>query len=412
MTARHLVVATLAALVLAACSRIVPEELPSFSCVPNVERACPGGAYCSVSGACEACVAEEVACDGIDEDCDGVVDDLAPCAEGTCIAGRCVVVEDAGPPIVKDAGPPPDVYTCSAANCPAPSACDPQANRCVAAGSVPEGGACVADSTCAGSVCATSGMVPAAWLDAGRFCTRTCCASSDCAAGSVCAAAGTGARYCVKARALGIAALGTKAVGESCAGPEACRSGRCEAGTCADVCCTDASCGGGRRCTVAAVVTGASAVTAMHCRPSSGSSGAAANRRCLDNTECASGVCRQVSTNLLEPNLCMAPCCSSAACGTATGFLSVYALRCSYDRPSGVSSVVATCREGANVGGKRIGEACTVDGDCFSNQCDSRIGKCTDVCCTNDDCAREAPGWRCVPLSTSSPYAPRCQPPT
>jgi hypothetical protein len=107
----------------------------------------------------------------------------------------------------------------------------------------------------------------------------------------------------------------------------------------------------------------------------------------------------------------MAPCCSSAACGMATGFLSIYTLRCSYDRPSGVSSVVATCREGANPGGKRIGEACTVDGDCFSNQCDSRIGKCTDVCCTNDDCAREAAGWRCVPLSAASPYAPRCQPP-
>ncbi len=392
-----------------ACSALVPEEVPSFSCMVGADRACAAGEYCSATGACRLCESNELACDGVDDDCDGIVDNLAPCPQGTCIAGRCVTPEDGGG--LPDTGPPPDVYTCSAANCLPPSACDTRANTCVRGGSVAEGSACVADSVCTTGSCATAGMVPASWLDSGRFCTKACCTSSDCAAGSVCANAGTGGRYCVKGSVLGIASVGTKAIGESCQAAESCRSGRCESGTCADTCCTDASCGSGRRCTVSSVWTGSASSAGLHCRPTSGSSNTAANRRCVDPAACTSGICRQVSTNLLEPSLCMAPCCSSSSCGSATGFLSLYTLRCSYERPEGASSVVASCREGANASGNRIGEACTVDGDCFSNQCDSMIGKCTDVCCGDDDCDREASGWRCLPSSTKSPYAPRCQPP-
>ena len=403
---RATLTAMLMAFGLAACTALVPDEIPTFTCIPHESDACASGSYCSAAGSCAVCQADELACDGIDEDCDGDVDDGSLCGNGLCVAGRCEA-GDAGP-VLTDSGPPPDVYTCSSANCPTPSACDPASNRCIAGASAPEGAPCVADSVCTTGICANSGMVPAAWTNAGRFCTKTCCSSNDCAAGSVCAQAGTGGRYCVKASLVGIAGVGTKRTGESCVGPEACRSGRCEGGSCTDACCTDSSCGSGQRCTVVAVATGTSSQSGLHCRASRGSSAAS---RCTSTDDCSSGVCRVLSTNILEPKLCMASCCSSASCGNAIGLLSIYRLRCSYERPDGATAVVATCREGANPSGKRIGEACLVDGDCFSNQCDSVLGKCTDVCCTHDDCSREAAGWRCVPSSRTSPFAPRCQPP-
>jgi len=388
-----------------ACTAIVPEELPVFTCTPHVSGACASGSYCSASGTCAACKGAEVACDGVDEDCDGVTDNGPLCGGGTCVDGRCEGV-DGGP--LADGGPPPDVYACNATNCPAPSACDAKTNSCVRGGSAAEGASCVADSVCTTGICAQSGAVPADWVAGGRFCTKTCCSSSECAAGSVCASAGTGGRYCVKASLLGVGSVGAKSVGASCSGGEACRSGRCEGGSCTDVCCDDDSCGSGQRCTVVAVGLGSSREDGLHCRAASGKS---PNGTCSSGSQCSSGVCRKVSANFLEPQLCMAPCCSSSACGAAVGLLSVYQLRCSYERPDGSNAVVASCREGANAAGKRIGEACTVDGDCYSNQCDSVLGKCTDVCCADTDCASEAPGWRCVPTSHTSPNAPRCQPP-
>ena len=398
-----------AALTIAACTAIVPAELPSFACTPQGENVCAAGSYCTAAASCATCQASELACDGVDEDCNGVVDDGSLCGNGTCINGRCEVT-DGGEVI--DSGPAPDVYRCSPQNCPAPSVCDDKRNRCVAGASIAEGGACTGDSACAGGLCAGAGVVPAAWIESERFCTRTCCSSTDCAAGLVCASAGTGGRYCVKASVLGIPSVGTESVGESCSSPAACRSGRCDGGTCTDACCTDSSCGSGRRCAVSAVTAGSSQEDGLHCQPTSGTANTSPGRTCATSSDCASGVCRKVGSSLIDPELCMAPCCSSSACGTATVLLiSVYRLRCSYERPDGSSSVVASCREGANATGKRIGEACTVDGDCFSNQCDSVLGKCTDVCCSNDDCSREAAGWRCIPSSHASPNAPRCQPP-
>ena len=415
---RVFIVLAVAALAAASCSVVVPAELPAFSCMVHGVSVCGGGEFCNASAACEVCFASEIACDGLDEDCNGAADDGNLCGGLACVSGRCEDPTDGGAPpsdgavVPVDSAAPPDVYVCSVANCPAPGACDEKTNSCVRGGSVALGGACTASSVCATGVCSDAGAFPASWLTAGRFCTQVCCASSECPAGAICAATGTGGRYCVQASRLAVPALGTKAVGESCSAPSACRSGRCEASICVDVCCTDSNCPGALRCGTSSVSLGGTQGEGLHCRSVSSGPAKAPNATCTSAGQCASGICRRVSSGILDPSFCMAPCCASAACGTTISLLAITQLRCGYERPEGASVVVTSCREAANGSGKQVGQACALDSDCFSNQCDSVIGKCTDVCCTNDDCARLAAGWRCVPSFHLSPNAPRCQPPS
>jgi Cys-rich repeat protein len=62
---------------------------PKPQCAADAD--CPAGHKCQ-QGLCvkPSCTPQPEVCNGIDDDCDGIVDDGAPCAAGqSCIAGAC-----------------------------------------------------------------------------------------------------------------------------------------------------------------------------------------------------------------------------------------------------------------------------------------------------------------------------------
>jgi hypothetical protein len=60
-------------------------------CHQGCNAGCPNGEYCEPQAQlCQACLAQDTTCDGIDEDCDGAVDDDVPVTQTSCGgAGQC-----------------------------------------------------------------------------------------------------------------------------------------------------------------------------------------------------------------------------------------------------------------------------------------------------------------------------------
>jgi MYXO-CTERM domain-containing protein len=164
-------------------------------------------------------------CDGKDNDCDGTIDDAAPCPEGSgCGDGECVPRCREG-----EFACPADricrdglcVYSeCVKRACPAGMGCDPQRgciDRC-------QGVTCPAGTVCQAGVCTNcfvSGCAP------GQICrTATCepdlCKGKSCPGGSYCS---DGA--CIRSCA-----------GVSCPAGQACHQGACVADRCHGVTCS------------------------------------------------------------------------------------------------------------------------------------------------------------------------------
>jgi hypothetical protein len=91
---------------------------------------------------------------------------------------------------------------------------------------------------------------------------------------------------------------------------------------------------------------------------------------------------------------CTSNCCGAASC-TASG-----GNACGTNMTSSQDSV-NVC--GTSTTGSAFGSQCTQDDKCSSQVCDTALGKCTDFCCVDQDCAGFGTGYVCRPRTSSSP---------
>jgi hypothetical protein len=433
---------------LSACQALVRTSV-EFTCEGNTLGVCPAGNYCAV-GQCVACASPgEDACDGLDNDCNGAVDDgplsdadgdhapscgtfdattgqpvihdgrvvgrdcddtndrVSPSATEICNGvddncddvidnDACKATELCAPAVgcvSKDAA-------CTVTGCPAPRICDITTLVCTLP-NLEAGSLCSGDGACkAGLLCANEAMLSASIYAAagGNVCSKACCTSNDCSAGFVCAQPGTGGNYCVKPAWIGRSSAGTKLSGAACTGGSDCRSGLCTGSVCVDACCAKSDCPTGQTCALGT----SGSVRAFRCvnTPTGKSSD---NSSCISDGDCKSGFC---SAYVGDPSwdYCQTPCRTAASCA---GDLSCNNLRID------ANSVVAICNyQTFEKGKKKIGEACTGSYECASYRCNSTTAgqRCVDVCGTDADCA-EASGWSCkATLIQSVGSLLRCQP--
>jgi hypothetical protein len=215
-------------------------------CRPGTNVCAPlpaGGAGWSCQGGTGP-VAET--CDGKDNDCDGVIDDSAPCPAGSgCADGECVPRCSMGEfqcPADRVCKNGLCVFSeCVKRACPAETLCDPKrgcVDRC-------EGVSCPDGTRCQSGVCTNC---YATGCPAGQICRETCqvdpCAGKKCAAGTYCSGG-----ECVKSCA-----------GVSCPAGQSCHFGVCKTDLCRGV-----SCAKGQLCNPATGKCGANPCDLVQC---------------------------------------------------------------------------------------------------------------------------------------------------
>jgi hypothetical protein len=276
-------------------------------------------------------------------------------------------------------------------------------------------------------------------------CFPTCATQSQCqafAATDVCDPFGT-----VESPEVGIcrSGVGTGKAGDQCALNSDCASGKCAVGLlgqgpwCTEVCTSSAGCGSSSAGTPNACLPDADGLdvcfptcsTQAQCQALSptatcdpgatventtlgvcflGSGDGKIGDKCASNADCTSGEC--------AGSWCTEVCTSSAGCGSNTArtpnecVLSADGLDlcfpgCSTQAQCQALSLTATCVPGTTVenttmglcvvgtGTGKIGDKCTSNGDCASDDCAASSGQglwCTEVCTSSAGCGSNSAG--------------------
>ena len=310
-------------------------EMERADCDDSQPAAHPGDADRGIAPVTETC-------DGLDNDCDGMVDEGDLCTAGKeCVERRCVNPNDCTligneclPGEICDTSlPEPRCVDAMGMDCRmgfvcvSPRVCDAATGSCVLP-DVQLGMPCTSDGQCgAETYCALAGAVG---QGTGRICTKACCTHADCPAGTICYAHGTGAKMCMPTSVVGAnsdpacgrdgdcgsgnsCAFGDGAhycsAGDSGGGPgdscfEGCRSGVCflSLAECSGACRTTADCPANWICKAVSVDTGD---RAQMCIPYSSGAGVAGSA-CRSDTDCRDLLCLREQ--------CWDTCCNDSDC--------------------------------------------------------------------------------------------------
>lgn len=344
------------------------------------------------NGYCRPCSPEEEACDGVDNDCDGFVDNgYDNDGDGYTRCGGAVPTiqtrdcDDTDPDIhppraidgtdtfetveVCDAidndcnGQIDDAVECGAQSvcdpvvttaCQPGLFCDPQTRLCTPKRII--GSPCSNDTECGTGLCVSSSAVELeSEMSAQSFCGKACCTDDECGTGNVCLVPGNGARICVPAD---VTNRRSQLPGERCARNEDCTSGVCGDFRCMTVCARDADCNG-QRCTYEESFSFLAQTGRFVCGAAQGSLSLGSRCYALSNA-CESGLCID--------STCSAPCSSDADCA-------VEGFRCDFRTGSSLFDFSifentelrqAICVAGSPVEG--IALMCCNDSDCGNGQ--------------------------------------------
>ena len=345
-------------------------------------------------GACELCLlAGQVVCgttnnddgNGVDEDCDGYVDELcAPCSaadpDGDGVsecAGDCAPGDINVHPGRAEAcdGKDNDCNTATTENCSVGDACNfaGGADGCV------QGLLCVEGLAAGGNpsgVFSCQGLCNGAPVDGGVAVVGDTCDPTETCSNSLGGANLHTCRVTVD--------VGSKAVGEACTADDQCRSGACM------------NFGGGERYCVDACASDAYCPTSMTCQAQVGGPARClllgASQTLLPGEACGDlpATCRNGPASCVDwggtqGERCSSPCCASADCAQGE--------YCSLNGPTDMSAVdgvdtVPMCVPQSNGNGQRqAGAACASNAHCASEFCDVQLGVCIELCCSDASCS-------------------------
>jgi hypothetical protein len=390
------------ALALSACSVLIDPDSLVIKCQvargqESNDPCLSAGMHC-IDGECRPCRTSTDAgepteiCNGIDDDCDGVIDNGADqdhdgftwCGGGRPELADCSPNDSSIHP-AGETGPdnatvpaPPELcdgkdndcdskvdeasecsamHSCVTDGCPMGQRCDASSGVCIVPR--PVGSGCTADSECAGGFCLKKGNYGLGVTLTDDRCASACCTDSDCANGSVCVVGDSGVRVCLPSNVAGRAA---KAVNDRCSADDECASGTCAFGRCAQRCSSDDGCKSGG--SVCALSSGSlSEARRWLCGDPAGREQSGASCAMFDLGACRSGYCT-------ERNACAKACGRDADCGADE-----------------------TCNSAPL-------RALIVGPTSMISYCEPRISsEAEPLCCTNVDCAK---GQLCEPKSVDS----------
>jgi hypothetical protein len=335
-------------------------------------------------------------CDGVDDDCDGHVDENAcPTGQYCSVAHRCYFAGDCAVPEGNGCGtglfcdrtmvPTPRCAVAPTTGCLAmPSLCtsaqrcNPQNNTCEMR--LPLGMPCGSDGDCTSGACFENAALSYTGAGQGRVCSAPCCSDADCGGSARCLVTALGGRGCVPST------------------PD-------QAGACGDT----HDCTSGSLCHASAdVTTGGSAHLRTVC-----ASGTESRLDSCDPSLCAFGWCPQCSSGTCLSTGCAISCSTGADCATGICVSSLCrdACRTSADCPAemrcGILSHNSDRIQGCvfrRSGTAPVGSSCTTATDCTDNYC-SPAGTCSPLCCTDAEC----PGQVCRPVNNGG-WEMRCVP--